>query len=285
MWTKGHSMTKPEKVLANELLQCEVLDLAAGKVIGNVQDLALTLDGRIVAVGVLPRAWYTGGLGISPASIISIQQQRVCIESQDVLTEFRPDKKSFSMYENGLLASKRVLKQNGEMLGQLMDFSFELASGRITELIVLGENERRSKVAVDCIRAIGPEYLVVGQAEVTDAPSAAMDNPAVNKDNPNPASSFQEVPPELEEAPPPAMSSADQPAGELFGGSKEESDLSAFDEKKRKFLLGRPAHRDIKTAEGEMIIAKGESISETAFEGIINAGLLGEVFIEMTLKK
>jgi len=278
-------MTKPEKVLANELLQCEVLDLAAGKVIGNVQDLALTLDGRIVAVGVLPRAWYTGGLGISPASIISIQQQRVCIESQDVLAEFRPTKKSFSMYENDLLASKHVLQQNGKMLGLLMDFSFELASGRITDLIVLGEDDRRSKVIVDSIHAIGPEYLVVDQIEATDASSVAMDNPVSNKGNDDYISASPEISPELEEAPPPAMSSADMPVGELFGGSKEESDLSAFDEKKRKFLLGRPAHRDIKTAEGEMIIAKGEGINEAAFEGIIEAGLLGEVFIEMTLKK
>lgn len=278
-------MTKPEKVLANELLQCEVLDLASGKVIGNVQDLALTLDGRIVAVGVLPRAWYTGGVGISPESIVSIQQQRVCIESHDALIEFRPDKKSFSMYENGLLASKHVLKQNGEMLGQLMDFSFELASGRIIGLIVLSEDERRSKVAVDCIRAIGPEYLVVDQIEATDASSAAVDNPAVSKDNSNPASAFQEIPPELAETPPQATSQTEPPVSELFGGSKEERDLSAFDEKKRKFLLGRPAHRDIKTAEGEMIIAKGEDISEAAFESIIDAGLLSEVFIEMTLKK
>ena len=58
-----------------------------------------------------------------------------------------------------------------------------------------------------------------------------------------------------------------------------------FDEKRRGFLLGKAARRDVTAPDGTLILAKGKTFDDAALKQIIEHGLLGDVFIEMTLNR
>jgi hypothetical protein len=70
---------------------------------------------------------------------------------------------------------------------------------------------------------------------------------------------------------------------EAFNGG--ELQISKFDQKKLDFLRGKLAHRDIKDPAGIILVAKDEVLDQPALVRIVQGGVLGEVFIEMTLKK
>lgn len=275
-------MSKPEKILARELLEREVLDLAAGQIIGRVIDFALTRDGRVAQIGVLINAWYEGGRGLPPAAIASVHRDHVCIEDSAGLAEFAPDgEASFSLKGDALLG-RQVLQQDGELLGELFDFCFEFAEGQITDLIVLAPTEKRVKVPVEKIRTIGHSFivvergvLVVGAAELQAGEEETLPGEELAAEDGGPGENSLE----------PAGSGATAGERALFGDAHAQSGLSRFDEKKRDYLLGRPAHRDISSPAGELLIAKGGKLDGKVIQRIIEAELLNDVFIEMTLTK
>lgn len=294
-------MAKPDKILAQELLNLEVLDLAAGEVVGKIIDLALTRTGQVALIGVLPAAWYGGGKGIAPEKIASIHHLRVCVEGSDALEDFAPDGESqFSMLGDALMPTKQVLQEDGEMLGSLVDFAFNLADGMICELIVLGHDDKRTKVPVESIRTIGKDYIVITRGKLSMEPAGdapvpvkVIEKPEAKpetKADPEPAPVAADPPaddgkPEVPAKANPAKAAADDDGDALFVEEKSGPALSKYDQKKRDFLLGRQAHRDIKDKDGGLIVAKDDAIDNGVIGKIIAAGLLGDVFIELTLKK
>jgi sporulation protein YlmC with PRC-barrel domain len=311
----GVSMPKPEKILAQELLELEVLDLTAGETVGSVLDFSITRDGRVALIGLLPVQWYRGGLGITPQSIAGLNHDCICLAHGAVLAPFAPDEQeSFSVYFGDHIQGKPVLQEDGALLGELVDFCFNLEDGRILDLIVQDASEKRVRVPVEALKTIGRDYIVIqrggtGQAVSSSTPEAVVamsqaDAPEATDTAPGTAvaaddilieAALPEVGPGIEPAEqsapsfaaehpvPPELTRAEEKAA-LFGTALP-AELSKFDQKKRDFLRGRKAHREIKTAGGELIAAKGAALDDAKLNSIVEAGLLGEVFIEMTLSK
>jgi len=447
-------MAKPDKILAHELLDREVLDLRAGEVVGSVVDFGINREGKVQLIGILPTAWYGGGRGITPGSITFLTDDRLCIANNDALEDFAPDGDVLiSTNSGGQIYGKTVLLHDGEMLGELADFRFNLGDGKITDLLVLDHEERRTRIPIEKITTIGKDYIIiergaaaaepgadgeaspfVSAAAVEASPTAAQPEtasqpevepepvhtppargkgrgkstafhpepksrtaepvkapepaaaPAIFGDvlSPEPASVFAsqavseappapepapvfdaalvyETAPAAEEAAPaytdpvPAESSAAF-AAEAWAAAAEEPSpvvdpvdlepapdhgpvfeapatngngtthldevfdvpaappgpddgilaavasgqpisppdgdpiatapqISKFDQKKLDFLRGKFAHRDIKDEAGIILVAKDEVLDQAGLMRIVQGGVLGEVFIEMTLKK
>ena len=154
--------------------------------------------------------------------------------------------------------------------------------------VVLDSNEKKAKIPVDSIQTIGRDYIVV----VRGVPSfdRADDSPAAPAEvaDEAPSTKKKAIETAAEEASvtdEPGEPSRSEEKKALFGGGAEEPTLSKFDQKKRDFLNGREAHRDISTEDGELIVAKGDIIEGDVMAQIIEHNLLGDIFIEMTLKK
>jgi sporulation protein YlmC with PRC-barrel domain len=300
-------MPKPEKILAQELLELEVLDLTAGETVGSVLDFAITRDGRVALIGLLPVQWYRGGLGVTPQSIAGLTRDCICLAQGAALAPFAPDEQeSFSVYFGDHIQGKSVLQDDGALLGELVDFCFNLDDGRILDLIVQDASEKRVRVPVEAFKTIGRDYIVIQRgAPSQPTPEAAAAQPpqeAMPAKQAAPAADESPVEPAVLDANPGAGLAeesvlnveAEIPAGHeltreeekaaLFGQAQP-AELSKFDQKKRDFLRGRKAHRDIATPSGELIAAKGAALDDAKLNRIIETGLLGEVFIEMTLSK
>jgi uncharacterized protein YrrD len=316
-------MPKPDKILAQELLEREVLDLTAGETVGSVVDYCLSRDGTVALIGILPARWFTGGVGVPPAAIASLNLERICLAEGTALAPFVPDgQETFSAYADDQIHGKLVLQEDGELLGELVDFAFSLTDGRILDLVVQDASEKRVRVPVEAFKTIGREYIIIQRGalavQAASAPQPApapLPSPAVPS-APVSESAMAEEGLEPEEEPAPAAEfpasgtaalpgarqaesaaaqastagglaepSREEEKAALFGGAPEPAALSKFDQKKRDFLRGRKAHRDVSSPEGELIVAKGGALDDAALERIIQAGLLGDVFIEMTLAK
>lgn len=310
-------MSKPEKILAQELLELKVLDLSRGETLGSIVDFCITRDGRVVLLGLLPVQWFRGGLGIPPASIAGLNRECVCLAANTELAAFAPDEQdTFSTHFGSQIQGKPVLQEDGAVLGVLVDFAFSLADGRILDLVVQDAAEKRVRVPVESLRTIGRDYVVIQRAGLSQAAAATPPAPAIPSQalhavevslppgggmgaeeagapaagGPMPDTvALEEAPeaPALDTAPaapaPEAEPTREQEKAALFGEAPAE--LSKFDEKKRDFLRGRKAHRDITAPDGEILAHKGSALDEAKLDRIIAAGLLGEVFIEMTLSK
>jgi len=279
-------MSKPEKILAQELINREVLDLKAGEVVGSIRDFALTRDGLISLIGILAQDWFIGGQGVPPSSVTNVKHERVTVSDTSALTEFAPDGvETFSVRSNDYIRNKSVLSEDGEELGKLQDFAFQLDDGKIVDLVVLDANEKKAKIPVDAIQTIGRDYIVI----VRGKPSfERADDPPVAADVTDEAPTKKmtaELPADAPVTKEPAEPSRTEEKEALFGGGSEEPVLNKFDQKKRDFLNGREAHRDISTEDGELIVAKGEPIEGEVLAMIIEHNLLGKIFIEMTLNK
>jgi sporulation protein YlmC with PRC-barrel domain len=299
-------MPKPDKILAQELLELEVLDLTAGETVGSVLDFSITRDGRVALIGLLPVQWYRGGLGVTPQSIATLNRDCICLAQGTVLAPFAPDEQeSFSVYFGDHIQGKPVLQEDGALLGELVDFCFSLDDGRILDLIVQDASEKRVRVPVEALKTIGRDYIVIqrggiGQAVAPSAPPASevpatAPEPAeavdvvvagaeVLANEPGVGVAEESAPSFAAEHPAvPELTRAEEKAA-LFGAPPP-AELTKFDQKKRDFLRGRKAHRDITAPGGAVIAAKGAALDEAKLSQIVEAGLLGEVFIEMTLSK
>jgi len=329
-------MARPERILAQELLGLEVLDLGAGTVLGTVVDFAVSRDGRVALIGILPVEWYRGGQGVAPAGIAAINPERVCLVEGATLAPFAPDgQELFSANFGDAIQGKTILQQDGELLGVLADFAFSLDDGRIQDIVVLDAEDKKVRVPVSAFRTLGRDYVVVERgapalagepqsAPAQTVPAAAESAPATAESThsesatatdqragpvtrravgakaggakPGAAAASEDAAEAAAPAasgPEKAVAAAGQ-AGEaaqpgeqakVFLEARPEPELSKFDQKKRDFLRGRMAHRDITGPTGEVIVAKGAPLDGGALAKIIEAGLLGEVFVEMTLSK
>jgi sporulation protein YlmC with PRC-barrel domain len=170
-------VAKPDRIFASELLEREVMDLRAGEIVGAVTDFNVTRDGVVTQLGVLPLQWYRGGWGIAPGAITNVTRERVSIEDSTLLDEFAPDgEESLSAMLGDNVYGKAVLQADGELLGHLADFAFDLGDGRITDVVVFGDDDKRSKISIASIQTIGKSYVVInraGAAEVQPGPKPA----------------------------------------------------------------------------------------------------------------
>src|SRR5687768_10317987 len=136
-------MAKPDRIFASELLEREVMDLRAGEIVGAVTDFNVTREGVVTQLGVLPLQWYRGGRGIAPGAITNVTRERVSIEDSTLLDDFAPDgDSSLSAMLGDNIYGKQVLQADGELLGSLADFAFDLSDGRITDIVVFGDDDK-----------------------------------------------------------------------------------------------------------------------------------------------
>ncbi|MEM8603210.1 MAG: PRC-barrel domain-containing protein, partial [Cyanobacteria bacterium P01_H01_bin.121] len=119
----------------SELLGTQVITRDTGRRLGVVSELLVDVDRReIVALGLRDNlvARVLPGLGITTYMYLdSIQQvgDVILVESDEVLEDLNPD--PFSSMINS-----EVITENGDPLGRVRSFKFNIETGEVTSLIV-----------------------------------------------------------------------------------------------------------------------------------------------------
>lgn len=259
-----------------DILGLPIISITEGKELGKAKSLVINpAAGTVAAVVIDDGKWYLGAKLLPFSAITGLGEYAVTIENSNSVTLYTENQE----FEKLLLAEievigTKVLTKSGRILGKVNEIIIDL-SGKITACEVEDMNKDITHLPADRVLTFGKEVLVVND---TDGPVVPVQAAATTTAAPK----VDYVP--ITPATPPAPPVAEAPAAvkpAVSESAQETTDESAkkFDDKHRKFLLGKKANRRIETDNGMVIVEQGGEITE---EVIQKAKLAGK-FVELSM--
>lgn len=242
-----------------DILGLPVISISEGKEMGTVKALVVNPDqGTVANVIVDDGQWYFGAKLLPFTAITGLGEYAVTVESSSsvVMANEAPDKdKRLLTAEVGIIGSK-VLTNTGRLAGKVTEYTID-ETGKIIDCEVEQADGEVVQVSAQRVLTFGKDVMIIadGDKPVAARPveSTTVAAPAAPK--PTPAA------PAAEEA-----HSGDEAA-------------KKFDDKQRKYLLGKKATRRIETDNRVVIVDAGGEITE---EVIQKAKLAGK-FVELSM--
>lgn len=255
-----------------------VISITEGKELGNVKDLLINYsNGTVAALIIEDGKWYFGAKLLPFEAIAGIGEYAVTINnSQDIVTVTdRPELEKF-LEADIKIVGKKVLTKGGKFEGKINEFMID-DTGKISVCEMENTAGEVVELPAQKIVTFGKEVLIISDGqEVTKV--QAMDNniEAV------PSVAEQVVAPVVEEVV--AVPQAEVPATPAVEAKEKEQQsaddsVKKFDDKHRKFLLGKKAARRIETDNGMVIVEQGGEITEEVLQ---KAKLAGK-FVELSM--
>lgn len=166
-----------------ELQGLAVVDVTGGRKLGSVGDLVVSPDnGRIVALTLSGGMLGGGGSYVATEDVRAIGPDAVTVEGENVA---RPD----SEMPEGIraardasrhLTGKKVVTENGTLLGTVSDYLVDESALRVTGLSLGGGLlSSEDALSADRIVSLGPDAIIVtdSEAEEQDPEAATRRSP------------------------------------------------------------------------------------------------------------
>jgi len=274
-----------------DIIGLPVIDISEGTEIGTVTKLIINpTEGTVAALVIDAGTWYPKLLPFSKISGIG-ESALTIISNNDMLTvDSSPDLLQLLIAEIAIIGTK-VLTKTGDFQGIVKEIFIEM-SGKIADCEVEEPNGQVITIPAEKILTFGKKVLIIGEnTEVSTAATPTLSlttNPITAESTPEPTPIIETIPepvatPEIVEVALPEIKVPEEiPAAVTTKPAKENSnDDSArkFDEKQRKYLLGKQASRRIETDNGVVIVEQGGEINEEVLQ---KAKLAGK-FVELSM--
>lgn len=257
-----------------EIIGQPVISITEGKEFGNVRELLINhSNGTVAALVIDDGKWYLGAKLLPFAAIAGLGEYAVTINnSGDILTVV--DRPEFAgLFEAGIkVIGTKVLTKGGKIQGKINEFEVD-NSGKISACEMEKPDGEVVQVAAQNIVTFGKEVLIISDNEDT----AAI--PETNKEEIVPDAAKQTVAPVEAEIPAQQVETPVVPAEEVKEPAPVDDSAKKFDDKHRKFLLGKKAARRIETDNGMVIVEQGGEITEEVLQ---KAKLAGK-FVELSM--
>lgn len=258
-----------------EIVGQPVISITEGKEFGHVKELLINyINGSVAALVIDDGKWYLGAKLLPFEAIAGLGEYAVTVNtSQDILTV--TDKPELEkLLEAGIkVIGTKVLTKGGRIQGKINEFVIDEA-GKINTCELETADGAVIPLPAQRVVTFGKEVIIITESEET-----AIAKPVV------PAAAVPVVPAEPVQA---VIPEEEQQVEVLAAASvvetkdKEQApDDSAkkFDDKHRKFLLGKKAARRIETDNGMIIVEQGGEITEEVLQ---KAKLAGK-FVELSM--
>ena len=264
-----------------EIVGQPIISITEGKEFGHVKELLINYtNGTVAALVIDDGKWYQGAKLLPFAAIAGLGEYAVTINnSQDILTiADRPEFEQFFAAGVRVIGTK-VLTKGGRIEGKINEFTID-NSGKIN----ICELEKTGGEIVDLsaekIVTFGKEVLIISDEEVTNVTpmDKNVETPAVIT---APVEPEPVAKPVAENIPAPQVEVPAAPVEVVTEKEQQPADDSAkkFDDKHRKFLLGKKAARRIETDNGIVIVEQGGEVTEEVLQ---KAKLAGK-FVELSM--
>lgn len=249
-----------------EIIGLPVVSISEGRELGTVKDLIINAREGIVAALVIDDGrWYLGAKILPFGAVAAIGEYAVTVENSDNLVGVSADYEALFAADVKVIGTK-VLTKAGRIQGTVTEINID-TFGKIAACEIT-DNGEISNIPAERICTFGKEVLVIADAEEQLTPPAAA------------AAEAQE---ELTTAThrPPTYTAPVVATVETANPAESDADDSAkrFDEKHRKYLLGKKASRRIETDNGMLIVEQGGEITEEVLQ---KAKLAGK-FVELSM--
>lgn len=258
-----------------EIVGQPVISITEGKEFGHVKELLVNyMNGSVAAVVIDDGKWYLGAKLLPFTAIAGLGEYAVTVNnSEDILTvKDKPELEK--LLEAGIkVIGTKVLTKGGRMQGKINEFIIDDA-GKIVTCELETADGAVVPLPADRVVTFGKEVIIIAETD----PAAAV-TPAA------PVAPAKEAPAAQTEPVPVVMAELTETlAAASVVETKEQEpavDDSAkkFDDKHRKFLLGKKAARRIETDNGMIIVDQGGEITEEVLQ---KAKLAGK-FVELSM--
>lgn len=254
-----------------DILGLPVISITEGTELGKAKSLVINpATGAVAALAIDDGKWYLGAKLLPFSAITGLGEYAVTIENSNSVTLYSENQEFEKLLavEIAVIGTK-VLTKTGRILGKVNEIIVDL-SGKITACEIEDSNGDITHLPAQRVLTFGKEVLIVGETEepIFVQAAATVTAPKVEYVPITPAAAT------VPSASAPKPTTAEVPAAEATDESAKK-----FDDKHRKFLLGKKANRRIETDNGMVIVEQGGEITE---EVIQKAKLAGK-FVELSM--
>ncbi|MBP2650124.1 MAG: PRC-barrel domain protein [Firmicutes bacterium] len=247
-----------------DILGLQVISIKEGSELGTAKGLVVDADkGTVAAIVVEDGKWYLGAKLLPFTAVSGIGENAITTESSTHIISIQsaPDLEKFLEADVKVIGAK-VLTRNGRYQGKVSEIEMD-DTGRIVNCEISNETETKS-VAGEQVITFGKDVIIIADEEIPVIHHTASLSRSVPSTETVEAT--QVVKPDAGERPKTVQESSE--------------DLSKkFDDKQRKYLLGKKANRKIATDNGVLIVEQNGEITE---EVIQKAKLAGK-FVELSM--
>ncbi|MBP2642234.1 MAG: PRC-barrel domain protein [Firmicutes bacterium] len=256
-----------------DILGLPVISINEGNELGTAKGLVIdAAQGAVAAIVLEDGKWYLGAKLLPFTAVAGIGENALTTESSThiITIQNAPELEKLLEADVKVIGAK-VLTKNGRYQGKVSEIEMD-ETGRIVSCEIENGTEAKSVVEGEQVITFGKEVMIIADDDAAQIRHAAP--------SPSPASQPHPVAAAAATAEPvqPAKADAVEPPKPAQEPAAE--DLSKkFDDKQRKYLLGKKATRKIETDNGVLIVEQNGEITE---EVIQKAKLAGK-FVELSM--
>lgn len=271
---------------SREIIGLTVVSIQEGKELGIVKQLVINATtGSIAALLIDDGKWYLGAKVLPFSSISGLGEYAVTIDSEADIIAITPTS-SFGnlLAQNVQVIGTTVLTRNGNASGTVSEILID-TDGRISECLIDESHEIHS-VPRERVITFGKDVLIVsGENETAPVPRDALTT--VIPPMPSTSEAFTLEPIQILEdirVDEPIIADTDlqdNTQQDQIEPIDRETDALAkmFEEKQRKYLLGKTASRRIEAENGIVVVEQGEEITEA----VLQKATLSGKFVELSM--
>lgn len=245
-----------------DILGLPVISITEGSELGKTKALVINpVQGTVAAVVIDDGKWYLGAKLLAFSAITGLGESVITVENSNSIVPVTtaPELEKLLAADVKVIGAK-VLTKAGRIEGKVTEIAIDDA-GKIVSCEIEQTSGDITHLAAQRVLTFGKDVLIVADNDVAVPVAAATTTTAV------PA------------APVTPASAASAPAKPAQGEEAGDDSAKKFDEKQRKYLLGKKANRRIETDNGVVIVESGGEITE---EVIQKAKLAGK-FVELSM--
>lgn len=266
-----------------------IISITEGKEFGNVKDLLINhSNGTIAALVIADEKWYLGAKLVPFNTVAGLGESAVTINNSKDIVTITGGSEFEKLFEAGIkIIGTKVLTKGGKIQGKVNEILID-NSGKIESCEMEKPDGEVILLPAQNVVTFGKEVVIVSDTdEVVSNTATAVAQPVetvtvqpepIAEPTPAPVPVVEAV----EESAPAQPEETEATTAKEENQAKEQpADDSAkkFDDKHRKFLLGKKASRRIETDNGMLIVEQGGDITEEVLQ---KAKLAGK-FVELSM--
>ncbi|MDD4601178.1 hypothetical protein SDC9_06123 [bioreactor metagenome] len=252
-----------------DIIGLPVFSIAQGREIGKVKRFVINAEkGAVTALVIDEGKWYLGAKLLPMSDVTAIGECAVTVDKIENILDIKDIPNIESLLEANIqVIGTNVLTNTGCMIGNIKEIILD-ESGAICSCEVEENNGEVLQVSAERILTYGKDVVIITN---TDSVKSITVNSAKIEKAPDLAPIPQVAP--VKTTPVDAVT-----APRVQSDATDES-AKKFDDRHRKYLLGKKASRKIETDNGMVIVEQGGEITEEVLQ---KAKLAGK-FVELSM--
>ncbi len=252
---------------SEELLGLSVISIEDGKELGTVSDLVINAGNGLVQYLVVDNGLRYLGIKVLPFRLVEgVGEDAVTVQNSSCIVDLGDEPEIHALLEQNVrVKGTRVMTRKGKMIGTVSEIIVdEDNEGRIEacEMTPLDDTESKQLIPSDKVITFGKDVLIVNES----LESSGENTSGQVKD------SVDGTPPEASEMPASEMKDAEKAEAQ-----QQSEAAKLFEERQRKYLVGRKVSKRIETETGEVVAEEGDVITEELLDKAKAAGKFSEL--------